>query len=151
MDQVIQVVGALAIVGAYALAHFGYLEQHARSYLLLNLAGASVLAVHAYVEAQWGFFLLEVVWAAVSGHGLVRRIRAGSPPAARSAVVRVGLDRAVVERLHRAVVPRVRSLEGRDLVGAELDRLAHEEPAHAFGARRRGQAALVPVRHRARR
>jgi hypothetical protein len=43
-----------------------------RSYLVLNLVGASVLAVDAYVEQQWGFLLLEGVWAVIAAWGLAR-------------------------------------------------------------------------------
>jgi hypothetical protein len=43
-------------------------------YLVLNLVGALVLAVIAYVEHLWGFLLLEAVWTAVSAWGLVSRL-----------------------------------------------------------------------------
>jgi hypothetical protein len=72
MDQLIQIVGALLILCAYAAAQFGAMDQHARSYLWLNLIGSAVLAVLAWEERQWGFLLLETVWAAVSLWGLFR-------------------------------------------------------------------------------
>jgi hypothetical protein len=78
VDQVIQLAGAIAILVAFALAQFGRLDQRATSYLGLNLAGAAVLAVLAYRERQWGFFLLEGVWALVSAYGFVAR-RRGTP------------------------------------------------------------------------
>ena len=39
---------------------------------MLNLVGASVLAVEAYVEQQWGFLLLEAAWAVIAAASLVR-------------------------------------------------------------------------------
>ena len=72
MDQAIQIVGALLIVAAYVLAQFNILSQHSLMYLAANLVGSLVLAVLAYIESQWGFLLLEVVWAIVSAIGLVR-------------------------------------------------------------------------------
>ncbi len=76
MDQLVQVIGALLILSAYAATQFGALDPHSRVYLVLNLVGSAVLAVLAWEERQWGFLLLEFVWAAVSLWGLVQ-IRRG--------------------------------------------------------------------------
>jgi hypothetical protein len=75
MDQVIQVVGALLILVAFAAAQLGWLRIDSRLYLALNLVGAAVLAYLAWHEEQWGFLLLETVWTAVSLWSLVRVIR----------------------------------------------------------------------------
>ncbi len=72
MDQLVQVIGALLILGAYAAAQFGAIDPHSRVYLVLNLVGSAVLGVLAWEERQWGFLLLETVWAAVSLRGLVQ-------------------------------------------------------------------------------
>jgi hypothetical protein len=71
MLQVIQVAGALAILAAFVLAQAGVLGQSSRPYLVLNVAGAGVLAVLAYLERQWGFLLLEGVWTLVAAYGLL--------------------------------------------------------------------------------
>lgn len=72
VDQLVQIVGALLILSAYAAAQLGSMSPHSRSYLVLNLAGSAVLAVLAWEQRQWGFLLLETVWAAVSFWGLVQ-------------------------------------------------------------------------------
>jgi hypothetical protein len=72
MAQAIQLVGAFLILVAYALAQVGVMAPRGAPFLLLNLAGALVLAGSAWDEEQWGFLALEVAWAAVSAAGLVR-------------------------------------------------------------------------------
>jgi uncharacterized membrane protein YccC len=78
VDQLVQIVGALLILVAYAAAQFGAMSQHSRAYLALNLVGSAVLAVLAFYEDLWGFLLLETVWAGVSLWGLVQLARGRS-------------------------------------------------------------------------
>lgn len=70
MDQVVQVVGALLILAAFAAVQFKRWEPDSRAYLSLNLLGSAILAVLAVEASQWGFVLLETVWALVSAWGL---------------------------------------------------------------------------------
>jgi hypothetical protein len=81
VDQVVQVIGALLILAAYAAAQFGWLDQYSLSYLILNLIGSAILAVLAWYEDQWGFLLLETVWALVSAWSLYRVLRGAEPAA----------------------------------------------------------------------
>ena len=70
--QLAQIVGALAILAAFAAAQFGWLDQRSWWYLVLNAAGAAVLTIVAFEEEQWGFLMLEAVWTLVSAWGLYR-------------------------------------------------------------------------------
>ena len=81
MDQVVQIVGALLILAAFAALQAGRIDANSRLYLVLNLVGSAILAVLALYEDQWGFLLLETAWAIVSAWsliGLARRRRSGS-------------------------------------------------------------------------
>ena len=82
MTEVMQVVGAVLILIAFAALQRGTLEPHARSYLLLNLMGGLVLGWVAVAEKDWGFLLLETVWSAVSAWGLLQVLRGKTPATA---------------------------------------------------------------------
>ena len=75
MGSFVQILAALFILAAFGLAQARVLSPQAQAYLVLNVVGASVLAVDAYVERQWGFLLLEGVWALIASAGLARRRR----------------------------------------------------------------------------
>ena len=77
MNQIIiQLAGALIILTAFVLAQTRVLRVEQRLYLWLNTVGAAILAVNAYFEHQWGFLLLEGVWALVAAWGLARTVTA---------------------------------------------------------------------------
>ncbi len=79
--QVIQVAGSLLILAGFAAAQAGRLSIDSRRYLVLNFVGSAILAVLAWIDRQWGFLLLEGVWAAVSLYSLLQLVR-GRPPTA---------------------------------------------------------------------
>ncbi len=78
MSQVVQVVGALAILVAFVAAQVRIFDVRSWTYLWLNFSGALVLGIAAWHERQYGFLLLEGVWTLVSAWGLVTRAR-GAP------------------------------------------------------------------------
>lgn len=71
--QIISLLGAALILLAFALQQRGRWEATMPRYLWTNFAGASLLGVVAAVERQWGFLLLELVWAGVSLYGVCRQ------------------------------------------------------------------------------
>ena len=73
MSSLIQILGALLVLAAFALVQARVFTPEARNYLVLNVVGGSVLAVDAYIGRQRGFLLLEGVWAIIAAFGLVKR------------------------------------------------------------------------------
>ena len=72
MGQPVQIAGALLMLAAFALSQFRLLRPESPLYLWANLIGSAVLAADAWLGRQWGFFILEGVWAIVSLWGLLR-------------------------------------------------------------------------------
>lgn len=75
MEQLVQIIGALLILAAFAAVQFGRLDQRSIAYLMLNLIGSAILAVLAARESQIGFLLLEGAWAIVSLWSLIDELR----------------------------------------------------------------------------
>lgn len=78
--QIVSVLGALAILVAYAANQFRLINPSNLSYSVMNFVGSAVLTVIAVIEVQWGFILLEGVWAIVSLWGIVIALRGSAPP-----------------------------------------------------------------------
>jgi hypothetical protein len=73
--QLISVLGALAILAAYAANLFGWIQPSNLWYSVANFLGSAVLTVVAVVDRQLGFLLLEGTWALVSLWGIVAVLR----------------------------------------------------------------------------
>ncbi len=82
MLQIVSVLGALAILGAYIANQFHFIGPSNISYSVANFVGSAVLLVIAVIEVQWGFILLEGVWALVSLWGIITLLRGGTPDGA---------------------------------------------------------------------
>ncbi len=79
MLQVVSVFGALAILAAYAANQLRLIGPSNLSYSAMNFVGSTVLTVIAVIEVQWGFILLEGVWAIVSLWAMITILRDGRP------------------------------------------------------------------------
>jgi hypothetical protein len=96
----IQIVGALTILTAFALAQRGTIDQRSPVYLALNVAGSGVLAIEAYLGNDLGFLVLEGTWFVVSAWGLASRLNSTDTGCAtrdadrRSRTVRTGTGTA---------------------------------------------------------
>ncbi|CCH89107.1 membrane protein of unknown function [Modestobacter italicus] len=72
MGQAIQIIGSLCVLIPFILVQMERLRPDNVVYVTFNALGSSTLAVLAAVDHQWGFLLLEGVWALVSLHSLLR-------------------------------------------------------------------------------
>jgi hypothetical protein len=75
--QVVSILGALAILGAYAADQLGWINPSRLSYSVANFAGAGILTFVAVVDVQVGFIVLQGAWTLVSLWGIVRNLRGG--------------------------------------------------------------------------
>lgn len=74
--QWLSLVGAATILMAFTLQVQGRWNSTEARYLWANFIGSAILAVVAWIESQWGFLMLETVWAAVSVWGVIKVARA---------------------------------------------------------------------------
>jgi hypothetical protein len=66
MLQIVSILGSITILAAYGASQFRLISSASLLYSVLNLVGSVVLSVIAFIEHQWGFLLLEGVWALIS-------------------------------------------------------------------------------------
>jgi hypothetical protein len=88
VDQVVQVAASLCILVPFVLVQVGRMSASTGSYLALNVLGATTLAVDAAISREWGFLMLEGVWALVSGIGLMRIVRTTGTSSAEAVRIR---------------------------------------------------------------
>ena len=75
MLQAISILGAVAVLAAFAANQFGWIRPSQLSYALANFVGSGILTAVAVVDQQIGFVLLQGAWALVSLAGIVTILR----------------------------------------------------------------------------
>ncbi len=83
MLQVVSIVGALAVLGAFVADQFGWVDPGRLSYALANFVGGVILTVVAVIGGQFGFILLQGAWTLISLWGAFVILRGGSEPRSR--------------------------------------------------------------------
>lgn len=73
MYDVVQIAGSMLVLAAFVAALTGRVQQSSYLYLTVNAAGSGVLACVAVIGHEWGFLLLEGVWALTSGYAVARK------------------------------------------------------------------------------
>ena len=79
IEQVISLLGAAMILSAYGAHQLKWLERESILYLLLNLFGATILAVVAARAHQAGLTAVEAAWALITLGALIRRLVSRGP------------------------------------------------------------------------
>jgi hypothetical protein len=81
MYDAFQLFGSMLILAAFVTSITGRMSQNSYRYLSLNAVGSAILTVTAIISREWGFLLLEGVWALVSAYSILRKIK-GNPAVA---------------------------------------------------------------------
>lgn len=64
--------GTVAIVGAYALTSFGYLESTSLVYQLLNGTGAIGIVIVSFAKKAWQPGILNLIWTGIALAAIVQ-------------------------------------------------------------------------------
>ena len=72
ISQIVSLVGAAFLLGAYLALQRGWLAPRERLYNAMNLVGAALLTAIAVLDGRWGFILLEGTWTLLSIPPLLR-------------------------------------------------------------------------------
>ena len=75
MSEVLQWTAAVVVLAAFALSQRGIWPVSSYPYLWLNFLGGAGLSAAAALSHQWGFVLLEGVWALVAAWGISTRLQ----------------------------------------------------------------------------
>lgn len=72
MANVLGWIGAVLVLGAYALVSLGKLPPSSRMWAALNILGAGSLAWSATLDENWPFVVLNSVWAMIGVAAFVK-------------------------------------------------------------------------------
>ena len=75
MSEALQWGSAIVVLIAFGFSQHGTWPVSSYRYLVPNLLGGAGLSVAAALTHQWGFVLLEGIWALVAAWGISARIR----------------------------------------------------------------------------
>jgi hypothetical protein len=78
MSELLQWVAAIFVLVAFACSQWGFWSVLSYRYLVCNVVGGAGLSAAAALSHQWGFVLLEGVWALVAARSILAR-RSGRP------------------------------------------------------------------------
>jgi hypothetical protein len=74
MSEGLQWAAAIVVLAAFALSQMGSWTVRSYRYLACNFVGGAGLSAAAALSHQWGFVLLEGVWAAVAARSILARL-----------------------------------------------------------------------------
>lgn len=72
--QSVSLAAACVVLYAFYMQQRGMWQASEVRYLACNFVGTAVLTVVAWIGSQWGFVLVEAIWALVSLRGLLRAV-----------------------------------------------------------------------------
>lgn len=72
MIHVVGAIGTVLVLGAYFLVSTNRIRSASVSFQGLNLVGAALLALYAFVLTAWAAVALNTVWAGIAAVALVR-------------------------------------------------------------------------------
>lgn len=72
--QIISLIGAMLCLVPFAAVQLGKLKSDDLSYIIMNFIGGTTLAIVAVIQVEYGFILMEGVWASVSFYSLAKKL-----------------------------------------------------------------------------
>jgi hypothetical protein len=81
--DVSRIIGALLVLAGFTAHQLGWVGARSIPYLLVNVLGSALLGWLAWTGQDWGFLLLEGVWAVVSAVSLITVLRPLGGPSRR--------------------------------------------------------------------